>query len=50
MESFQLLMKVNTAIVAKASLAGGMTMCQSMPNSLEPLMGALLGSGFLLSE
>ncbi len=24
--------------------------CQSMPNSLEPLMGALSGSGFLLSE
>ena len=50
MKSFQLLTKVNTATVAKAGLASGMMMCQSMPNLLEPLMGALSGSGFLLSE
>ena len=50
MKSFQLLMRVNTATVAKPGLASGMMMCQSIPSSLEPLMGALSGSGFLLSE
>ena len=50
MKSFQLLMKGNAATVARAGLAGSMMMRQSMPNSLEPLMWALSGSGFLLSE
>jgi hypothetical protein len=50
MKSFQLLMRVNTPTVAKAGLTGGMMMCQSMPNSWGPLMGALSSSGFLLSE
>jgi len=40
----------NAATVARAGLAGSMMMRQSMPNSLEPLMWALSGSGCLLSE